>query len=300
MIARLRAIYKRYWITEPDSAFGIGGYKLFCGLLYFAYRVRYQSILRIGKKTVLNIISERRTDQRSCFVFANGPSVSDIDFKKIKKLQETRGYDILAINSFLSKSESLVPNFAIFADYIYFTKNERIEDVESDFFKTVSYCNDLGIKCFVPAQHINNSRFADSVPFCAFSSIYSNKVKNIFTNTGYYPLTALYALTLAVTLKYRNIYICGFDNNYFLNYEVDNLGHCVLRHIHYYDKEQSNTEVKHIKGDTASIFFDIYRHFKFLEKIGRQNKNIFNVAKTTYTDAFERKLDLDIYIDNEP
>lgn len=297
MIDKLRMMYKSYWVAEPKSTLGIGWYKVLGALLFFAYRLRYQSLLRIGKKEVGKIISERGTNQKSCFVFANGPSVSDIDFKKIRSLQEEGGYDVLAINSFLSKSGPLIPDFAIFADHIYFTDNEVIADINSDYCKTISYCNRFHIKCFVPAQHVNNSRFVKNIPFCAFSRIYSNRVNNIFTSTGYYPLTALYALSLAVTLQYKEIYVCGFDNSYFLSYAVDDFGNCVLRHVHYYDdEEKANTEVKHIKGGSASIFFDIYRHFYFLEKFGRQNKNIINIAKTTYTDAFPRRLDLDVYI----
>src|SRR5690606_21174902 len=105
----------------------------------------------------------------------------------------------------------------------------------------------------------------------------------------------LYALSLAKMLGYSQIYICGYDNSYFQDFDVGENCEMFIRHRHYYDDETSDTLITSLYKSSSEFFFDIFRHFNFIEKIAQGDARIINVARRTYLSSINRDLSIDIY-----
>ena len=155
-------------------------------------------------------------------------------------------------------------------------------------------CEKNRINYFVPLQHVKG-RGSLRVGYNAFCDIFSENTTNIFAPAGFYGLTALHALRLAKCLGYKKIYLCGFDNSYFKDFEIKDDGGMVIRHRHYYDDALGEFEVPCIYDRSSEFFFDGYRHFRYLEKITGGSDIFVNIAKKTYTNAMERSFELDVY-----
>lgn len=289
IIHKIKLIYQKPFRSEIVNPFATVGYFFLVKLLSIHYRIRnFKNI--VSSRNKCNKIKEK-TIGKSVFVFANGPSLGDIDFSKVRSLIEGGKFDLIAINSFLSKSGGeLKPTFAVFADNLHF----NVSDKASQYFLDVNECEKNSIEYFVPLQYMDKHNDLQ-IGYNAFCDITSNSTENIFDSPGYYGVTAFHALRLAKYLNYESIYICGFDNSYFKDYEVDTSGSLMIKHRHYYDSEKSNIFVPSLYKNTSEFFFDTYRHFKYLEKIMEGNYRFKNIAKKTYINCVELDHSLDIY-----
>lgn len=285
----IKEIYGRPFRNETRSITSIIAYRLALKAISAAYAVKHRKTLKRTADFLLEYKKEVIASERSAFVFANGPSLSDIDLRKIDAKCKSGKYDLISINQFLSKSTDLVaPKFAIFADSQYFSGEK------SKYTNDIDICKRYGVTYFVPA-HKSKGGDALQMSYCGLCNIDSNSIGNILRPAGYYGVTAFFAISLAKSLGYKNIYICGFDNSYFKDFEVSDNNEMQIRHKHYYDKDGDETIVPCLYDTTSGFFFDTYRHFKYLEKIS--DKNIINVARKTYLSSIKRDTSLDIYKD---
>lgn len=259
------------------------------GVAYCAWFYRDR---RVGRRLI-----ERysKTTKKKVFVFANGPSLGDINFEKVKRYQ-SESHDVIAINSFSSKAIEkfgVIPDFCVFGDPYHYESEKKITDQALDDIDAV---NKRCIVSFVPMHLCSKSRFLKSVPFCSSSNPYAKNVTDCSKPLGYYPVTAFYALSIAISLGYEEIFVCGFDNSYFLDFSVDIDGRKYFIDKHFYEEAPIKRYIDPSWFPNSShVFLNFCRHFGYLEKIGRSRVLIKNVAKLTYTDAFIRCLSLDIY-----
>jgi len=296
---RLKTLYKKYWKQEPTSATSLAIYNAYCSAVSTAYWLRHLNKLTKTKKSLSGLATTNEEQKRRVFVFANGPSLKDIDLAKIRALQTQGNYDIIALNSFLSKSgEEIKPNYAIFADSIHFDEANKSQKPRDQYLKDIEYCRKNSITTLVPAEFYENVPLDTKLAFCTIGNIYNKNTYSICRPVGFYRLTALYALVLAKQLNYDRIYIAGFDNSYFKNFEVSKKGECTLKHIHYYDKKDATTTVTPLANSTAEVFYDIYKHFYFIQKITKDDYRFINVAKETYISTIPIDHTLDIYKEN--
>jgi hypothetical protein len=293
---KLKTLYKKYWKQEPTSATSLAIYNAYCSAVSTAYRLRHLKILSKTKKLLSELATTNEEQKRRVFVFANGPSLKDIDLSKIRALQNQGNHDVIALNSFLSKSgEEIKPNYAIFADSIHFDDASKTQRPRDQYLKDIEYCRKNSITTLVPAEFYENVPLDTKLAFCTIGNIYNRNIDSICRPVGFYRLTALYALVLAKQLNYDRIYIAGFDNSYFKNFEVSEEGKCTLKHIHYYDKSDAITTVTPLANSTTEIFYDIYKHFYFIQKITKDDYRFINVAKETYISTIPIDHTLDIY-----
>lgn len=289
MVSSLKAFYSRPFLRETRSPLEIVVYRLFLAFAWAAYRFRYRRALRQTRTFVAEAADKIREEGRSAFVFANGPSMADIDLEKIRDLCETGAYDLIAINSYLSNSADIAPpRFAVFADNVHFS------GADTQYTRDIETCQRLGIPYFAPAKYVDG---VDPLRrgYCSLSHIDAANTANIARPAGYYGVTAFFALSLAKMLGYRRIYICGYDNSYFRDFEVGEDGAMFIRHKHYYDDETEDTRVPCLYCSSSEFFFDTYRHFKYLEKIAAGESKIINVARRTFLSDILRDMTLDIY-----
>lgn len=296
IMINLKKYYKKYWNQEPTSASALLLYKTTCALISVGYTTKHFRVLKRTKAALRERALMNSATRRSVFVFANGPSLRDINLGKIRALQEQGTHDVIALNSFLSKSgRQIRPDYAIFADRGHFENKEKDSELENQYLSDIQYCRENNVTTLVPAEFCRSTNLDTKLAFCTIGNIYGNNTGTICKPVGFYRLTALYALVLAKELGYQNIYIAGFDNSYFKDFEVTKNGECLLRHIHYYDDNITNTTVRPLAQSTTSVFYDFYKHFYFIEKVTRGDTRIFNVAKTTYLSSIPIDLSLDIY-----
>lgn len=293
MLEYLNKYYKKYWKQEPKSGLELALYNFICTIICKSYSFKYREVLR-RTDVALNEAARRNiAESRSVFVFANGPSLKDLDFSKIAMLQSKGGHDVIALNSFLSKSGSVLkPDYAVFADSIHFDVDGKQRD---QYIADIDYCRKNNITTMVPAEYYDSADLENKLAFCTIGNIYGSNTQSITKPVGFYRLTALYALALARQLNYRKIYIAGFDNSYFKNFEVTPDGDCILQHIHYYDDENANTSVTPLFNSTVEIFYDFYKHFYFIEKVAGTDGRVLNVAKKTYLSFVPSDRSMDIY-----
>lgn len=288
MIKAVKKFYSRPFMQEIRSPVEIVLYRLLLLAAWTVYRVKYRRVLQKTRLFIEEAAQDIRKKGKSAFVFANGPSMADIDLAKINALCESDECDLIAINSYLSKSAHIAPpRFAVFADNVHFAGGE------TQYTKDVETCERLGITYFAPAKYCegpSNLRRA----FCSICNIDSRNTADITKPAGYYGVTALFALSLAKSLGYKRIYICGYDNSYFRDFEVGEDREMLLRHKHYYDSKESDTLVKCLYNTGSEFFFDTFRHFKFIEKISGSG-SFLNIARTTYITAIQRDLTMDFY-----
>lgn len=289
MIKLIKKIYSRPFLNETRSICEIVIYRAISKIIWAVYRFKYRRLLKATYQFIDKQKEKINCERKSVFVFANGPSMKDIDLNKVDALCKGGVFDLIAINSYLSKSaDTAKPTYAIFADNVHF--NNAAGQYKSDIEK----CIELDIPYFAPAKYVSESsglRYA----YCSLCNIDASNTSNILKPAGYYGVTAFFALSLAKMLGYQNIYVCGFDNSYFLDFEVLNNGEMCIRHKHYYDNKNSETKVKCLYGSTSEFFFDTYRHFSYLEKIFKNFSSIKNIAKTSYLSSIPREFDLDVY-----
>jgi hypothetical protein len=287
MIDFVRRVHSKPYLKETRSVIDIISYRAIIFIASFFYALKYRKIIKKTNNKISEIKKEVQLKNKFAIVLANGPSVGDIDLEKLKKISEN-GYDIIAINSYMSNSaQVLPPTFAVFADPVHFSKDRN------KFTRDIELCEELGVTYFTPARHAD---MADSLRFgfCNMTNLDSSNINDLTRPAGYYGLSALFALTLAKMIGYKRIYICGFDNSYFQDFVVGNSRDMYIRHRHYYDEDIEETIVPCIYEDSTEFFFDTYRYFQYMKKINKDG-NIFNLAKFTYISEISRDLSLDIY-----
>ncbi|MBK1792771.1 hypothetical protein [Persicirhabdus sediminis] len=285
--------------TEQTSLCGLFLCKLVILVQRFCHLIQHKGLSQLSKSKLKELTARKAKD---VIVFANGPSLRDLDFTKVKELTDSGEYDLIVVNSFASKAIAqygIVPFAGIFNDPAHYGGCPD-HPLASQFQEDIDTMNEFNIPTIVPYRYVRKSKFNNTVPICGFRDVYSQNVSNIHKPTGFYGLTAFYALALAMHLKYQNIYVCGYDNSYFKSFGVDMNNEKYLQDEHFYDDESLSRRwmPTDLYGKTCDMFYDTYRHFMYLEKIAQlcpREVKIWNIAKTTYTDAFPRNFDLDIY-----
>lgn len=220
---------------------------------------------------------------QKCFVFANGPSMNLLDAKKIEQYQKA-GFDIICVNSYLISdiADTVVPNYYVLSDPLSF-----FGDTQK---KYINRLNDLNIPVFIPAQFINNS----PKHYYIFNDVENRFTSNInpIKPRGYLSMTAYKALAIACYLGYDTIFICGFDNDYFKTFSVDENNDIYYIDKHYYDTGHKS-KIGPNKGEgLGNLLWQHHLLFKNLELFKKYN--IINLNKNSLVDAFSKKHDLDV------
>lgn len=228
-----------------------------------------------------------------CFVFANGPSMNLLDAKKIGQYQNS-GFDVICVNSYLlsDMADTVVPDYYVLSDPISFgaSKNLVPDAVMDAQKKVIERVNDLNIPVFIPAQFTNNSL----KHYYIFNDLENRFTSNInpIKPRGYLSMTAYKALAIACYLGYDTIFICGFDNNYFKTFSVDENNDIYYVDKHYYDTGFKRN-VRPNKGEgLGNLLWEHHLLFKNLELFKKYN--IINLNKNSLVDAFSKKHDLDV------
>jgi len=232
---------------------------------------------------------------KKAFVFANGPSINKIDFKKVNNYN----YDIFVVNKFFEteKTKDVNVTYHVFSDPRYFELNHR-------YYQTFNNSLKKDHQIFLPFNYL--SKFKSNDPkffgFCDVENFLSNNVDNIVRPRGYISMTAFKALSIALYMGYEEIYICGFDNNQYLEAKSDINNSLFYTNLHFYKKEVNDPDNRQdVKKDWSSNngYLMYTEHFLFthLDKFAQTKKSIIkNLDPESLCISFSKDHNLDIYL----
>lgn len=257
------------------------------------YRLRVVS-RQYGRLQQTRQLKQSKVNKQA-IVLANGPSVGQLDPNKIARLQQEHGFDVFAVNSYISSplADVVVPDYYLLSDPAFFHPEQHTHLTER-LQRDITLLTQKDIICFVPLEHYDRAPFKRKYGFYDRGNLFLNKI----TITGprcYVSMTAYKALAAACYMGYSQIYICGFDNDYFLNLIVDEHNDMYYIDRHFYDKSgDQGTKVR--DAHASSVGELLYSHhflFKDLEKF--KNYPIINLSQRGLVDCFPKQHSLDIY-----
>lgn len=293
---KLRELYKKR--NEP--------YNISNPLLYFfIFFVDYALYIRYLLKNLKNhkymkatrLLQNTMKDQNA-FVFANGPSLNKLDLKKVKAYQQNLGYKIICVNSFLGKfSSQIIPDYYVISDPVYFGYNEdllkegRLEELKADLQLIEQY----NITVFIPLAFQDRVNLKTNVYYFNDFELkwFNNNVTDITKPRAYLSMTAYKALAISTFLGFKNIYISGFDNNWFKSIEVDKENNMYYKNEHAINQACSG---KHMvpKKESENIGSLLNSHSTLFLDLYKFPKNIINLDGESLLDAFTKESELDL------
>ncbi|MFD3293599.1 6-hydroxymethylpterin diphosphokinase MptE-like protein [Aquirufa sp. KTFRIE-69F] len=235
---------------------------------------------------------------KSAFVFAGGPSISQLDINKIK-IYKDKGFDVFAGNSFINSNlgQVIKPDYYFISDDKFFHKHNS-SFVYDENLKVVRNIEEMGIPCFYPHRYSKYvSRHNNSFIFNDTIDLFSSNVADLTKPRPYVSMTLYKALSLACYMGYSKIYICGFDNDYFKNYQCNHKNEIYFEDKHFYTNEIGENTIrkvdKNFHKSMSSLLIHISTLFSGLEKF--EKYPIINLDCQGLVDAFSKDHNLDIY-----
>ena len=234
---------------------------------------------------------------RKAFVFANGPSLDILDPSKILIYQKDADFDVFAVNSYINSafSEIVKPNYYVLSDPVYFGHNttKHTPEVMQEALTAVDKVKKIGATVFVPTKYYQTFFYKKKYAFCDAESVFSDNVSDITKPRGFQSMTAYKALSIACFLGYDEIYIAGFDNNYFKTLEVDKNNLIYYCNSHFYAPTAKNLLPAIGWGsDIGEILYDLHFLFRDLKKFS--DKHIINLDENSLVDCFSKSHILDV------
>ena len=225
---------------------------------------------------------------KKIFVFANGPSVSNIDPHKVKSY----GYDVFGINSAINSEflRTVNPNYYLLSDPGYFD----ISNKNYSIYNLLKKNQDVTL--FFPFERINGASNHNIYGFCDFEYSLSRNIQDILKPYSYLSASAYKTLAITLYMGYSEIYIAGFDNDYFLTLETDVKNSTRYLNKHFYDNGKYDN-VENYYPSIGYMFYNDHRLFNDLEKFKKDSGDrIINIDPRSLNPHFTKEHQLDIYV----
>ncbi len=234
---------------------------------------------------------------RFAFVIAGGPSVRKLDANKLLAYKKS-GFDVFAGNSYINThlGQIVMPDYYFFSDDKFFKSNSGVPN--EDNFSVVNTLEVLGIPSFFPHRYAKICRNKkNSYIFNDTIDLFCNNVADLTKPRPYTSMTLYKALSLACYMGYSKIYISGFDNDYFKNYQCNEENEIFYEDRHFYSFENGEDIIrkvdKEVHKSMSALLLHISTLFSGLEKFTAYP--IINLDKNSLVDAFSKKHDIDVY-----
>jgi hypothetical protein len=219
---------------------------------------------------------------KEALILANGPSVLNLDPTKINK----RDWDVFCVNAYADSDlfKLVVPTHYVLSDPGYLDSTDSIQ-------KLIKH----DINIFMPFGKcpVGMESAAKVYYFCDRENECSNNITNILRPRLYLSMTAYKALAISLYMGYEKIYICGFDNNYFLNLSSDVENRIFIQNKHFYNSSGYALDASYIATGVGEYLYKEHRLFSDLENFPKDR--ITNLDPSSLTTAFNKKHNLDIY-----
>lgn len=237
----------------------------------------------------------------NAFVFANGPSLNKLDFRKVREFQERMKYKLICINSFVSHTdilEILKPDIYVLSDPAFFGYYDLIsEERKKEIITNIKTLDDLNVTIFAPIQFYNRLKIKNQIYY--FNDVefrwWNKNITNITKPRSYLSMTGYKALSIACFLGFKKIYIAGFDNNWFKSLQVNNNNEIFYANQHF--KKQADSTIVKVKEFEAQNIGELLfsQSFLFNDLYKFPKEKIINLDPDSLTDAFSKEHNLDVY-----
>lgn len=236
--------------------------------------------------------------EQNAFVFANGPSLNKINLEKVKNYQKQFGYKLICVNSFIGKfSSKIIPDYYVLSDPVYFGYSEELisKERQEELKIDLKIIEEHNITVFVPLQFLDRFNLKTQVYYFNDFELkwFNNNIVDITKPRSYLSMTAYKALAISTFLGFKNIYISGFDNNWFKSIEADKDNIIYYLNEHAVDQACSG---KHIvpKREAENIGSLLNSHSYLFLDLYKFPKNIINLDSESLVDAFSKENNLDV------
>lgn len=246
---------------------------------------------------------------KRAIILGNGPSLAN-DKENIEEIKNQNSTDLWAVNFFANSDffQTIKPTHYVVADPIFWRKdlNESQKTLLCKLLYNLNSKTDWRLILAIPYE-AKNSFFISQISNKTISIIYYNRTPA----TGLSYVTRLLydlqlaivpaynvliaTLTLAIPLKYEEIYIFGADHSWHEELRVTNNNETHVEQIHFYDKKSKPEPVHKDHSTTFDIgelfirWGNVFKQYHTLAQYAQlHDVAIFNASSKTYIDAFER------------
>lgn len=279
----------------------------FKSLLLYYLNTKYE-ILRYYIKYILpnkkylkkTRILKNSKKGKNVFIFGSGPSMKTLDPKKIANYVKSKGFEVIALNSFMYSifSEHIIPNYMVFSDPLDFIdvpnnhpRLKRSIDGKLDKKKAI----DKQIPLIIPINFLKYTKkdHGEVFYFNDCQDYFSKKI-NLLKPRPYKSFTGMKAIACGAFMGYENIYICGFDYDHFKKTSVNEDNQIIHEFGHYYESKERPNHIVNVNRTFGYHLFDCA--LAFIQHDYFKNFNITNLHKNSFIDSFKKNKNLDVYL----
>lgn len=290
----------------------------------------FQTLISLAKI----LIKSRSTNlskfqgKQQIIVVGNGPSAKPLLTDFINNIDHTsNNTDIMCVNMFASQNlfTQVKPSQYLFLDQAFFDFDLTILDspenlpllkIKPQFLETQKLINktwrnilnaDWPITLHIPNQFKNSPivlaakkqnifviHFNYTVVkglqtfenYCYKLGLGSPQSQNVITSCIFH----------CINLNFKEIYLIGTENNFFLNFHLDNNNQLYIKDDHFYEVEQKLTPLFHANGspvtmaDQMSNLLKVFRSHQRLQQYAQfRNSVVYNATPNSFIDAYPRK-----------
>lgn len=241
---------------------------------------------------------------KSCFIFATGPSVNKLDLEKIK-LRLGGGAKLIGINSYISSelAQEMPPDYHIISDLSYMALPDRLKKYKEETDKDLESIKKLdGFHLLVPHHWQHNEACKALIGGKKIS--YFNHSENVegspngadITRPRYYvAMTAYIGISVALYMGFKEIFLCGFDEDRVVGMEVDIRNHLIWREHHFYPEDE-NRAWRDMTAETGTTWESfclnaalcVQGQKKLQADANHLGAKIINLNPSSYVTAFEK------------
>lgn len=257
--------------------------------------------------SIKTIAAGDRTDfsikiEKDILVCGNGPSLSDVNLKKINP----NDMDVAVVNFFPVSNPSffiIKPKYLFLLDGAFFTKKEEMEDVQLydnvNRLKTILEKVDWDL-VVVTHQRYNmkimnkNIRFEKLSNYSLCGDVLNKFVdllyRNNLVNVGGSNVIIGALFYFINKIRNHNIYLAGVDMSEFKHLVVDKENNVFVDAIHNYGANRKKVKVKP-GGLYISLgwYQKMFEQFYYLSQYAtRRNVAVYNLSTNSYLDSFAK------------
>jgi hypothetical protein len=250
--------------------------------------IKYNSLYKETKK-----LRKSKTTKK-LFLFGNGNSIKLIDPYKILQLQK-KGFEVMTTNSFLySKIGKIIrPDYYVLSDHRLINPSQKFFDKTIN--KQITFSNSILKKLntiiFLPSDFYGKHSFLNKIYYFNNLEINNKNFDNITIPRCYHSMTGLKAMSIACYLGYKEIYLCGFDNDQWTTIKVDQYNNIFNQRSHFYGNQKYYKFDHKIQiGSFLKKFAEIFENYELFKSY-----KIVNLDKNSLIDSFPKKHNLNVY-----
>jgi hypothetical protein len=220
---------------------------------------------------------------------ANGPSLLNLNFAKLRQLQKSQSIQVFGINYSPLFDLGITPDYLVLSDHYMHPRNKI--DFNTQFWIKVNECSEM--KLITPANWCDARFFPEcSAGKCLhFNDIGAEglvKGINPLRPRGYLSVTALKALAISDYLGFEEIGVIGLDNTFYMGLKVNQELKMIERAHHASKGQHFNPDL----GDfwrlgVSDYFYFVSLNFYYLKKFF-SNRRFVNMDRESLVDAFEK------------